>query len=69
MIGKENFYDDIEKRAQAIYEQYQNLMKGISKKNSNLLNHQLKFYLKDDGRLGGKAWCENDIDKIEINKG
>src|SRR5690606_12655610 len=67
--SKEIFYRDIAKRAQAIYEQYQHLMKGIFKNEINSSKHQLRFYIKDDGELGGRAWCENHIDKIEINRG
>lgn len=66
---REVFYKDIKSRAQEVYEQYKYLMKEVLKSNPNSIKSQLKIYLKDDIKLGGKAWCENDIDSIEINKG
>ncbi|QRF30607.1 hypothetical protein [Bacillus safensis] len=69
MRNKEVFYRDIEKRAQTIYEGYQNIMENISRDDMSLSVTQLKFFMKNDGRLGGKAWCKNNIDNIEINTG
>lgn len=66
---REVFYEDIKNRGQAIYEQYKYLMKEVLKIDSNSIESQLKIYLKDDMKLGGKAWCKNDIDNIQINKG
>lgn len=66
---KEAFYEDIKSRAQEIYEQYKYLMKEVLENDPNLIKSQLKIYLKDDSKLGGKAWHENNIDNIEINKG
>lgn len=66
---REVFYEDIKRRAQEIYEQYKYLMKEILKINPNSIECQLKVYLKDDMKLGGKAWCKNGIDNIQINKG
>ncbi|EDW21201.1 hypothetical protein FO510_10260 [Bacillus pumilus] len=69
MRNKEVFYSDIQKRAQSIYEGYQDIMKNTSRKDMSLSETQLKFFIKNDGRLGGKAWCKNNIDHIEINTG
>lgn len=66
---RETFYEDIKSRAQDIYEQYKYLMKEVLKMDSNSIECQLEFYIKDDMKLGGKAWCEKNIDNIQINKG
>lgn len=66
---REIFYKDIKSRAQDIYEQYKYLMKEVLKMDSNSIECQLEVYIKDDMKLGGKAWCEKDIDNIQINKG
>lgn len=66
---REFFYKDIKSRAQDIYEQYKYLMKELFKMDSNSVECQLKFNIKDDSKLGGKAWCEKNIDNIQINRG
>lgn len=66
---KEDLYKDIENRAQAIYQQYQCLMREVLKDDTNLTKSQLKFYLIEDGRIGGKSWYKSNIDNIEINTG
>lgn len=69
MRNKEDFYVDIKNRALAIYEQYQFIMKEISKNKTNIFKYKLNVYLKEDVNLGGKAWSEKFIDNIIINKG
>ncbi|MCY7456067.1 hypothetical protein [Bacillus altitudinis] len=69
MRDKEVFYKDIEKRAQTIYEGYQYIMKSSLTKDMSISKTQLNFFLRNDRRLGGKAWCKNNIDYIEINTG
>jgi len=44
-------------------------MKEVLKMDSNSIECQLEVYIKDDMKLGGKAWCEKNIDNIQINKG
>ncbi|WP_223225041.1 hypothetical protein [Bacillus amyloliquefaciens] len=69
MKNKEDFYVDIKKRALNIYEQYQFLTKKIFKNESSISKYRLNFYIKEDAKLGGKAWCEKYTDNILINKG
>ncbi|MGQ9006136.1 hypothetical protein [Bacillus sp. FSL R5-0523] len=69
MKNKEDFYVDIKERALNIYEQYQFLMKGIFKNETNISKYKLNFYIKEDANLGGKAWCEKYTDNILIYKG
>lgn len=66
---REVFYEDIKNRGQSIYEQYKYLMKEIFKIDPNLIECKLEISIKDDMKLGGKAWCKNNIDSIQINKG
>lgn len=66
---REFFYEDIKNRGQSIYEQYKYLMKEILKIDPSLIECKLEINIKDDMELGGKAWCKNNIDSIEINKG
>ncbi|MGG2113625.1 hypothetical protein ABFY60_24670 [Lysinibacillus pakistanensis] len=67
MVNKEDFYIDIKNRAVDIYEQYQYLVKEALE--SDITNHRLEFYLKDDSSLGGKAWSKDNLDNIQVNKG
>ncbi|WXB93133.1 hypothetical protein WDJ61_18245 [Bacillus sp. FJAT-52991] len=67
--NKEDFYVDIKERALSIYEQYQFLMKEVLKNETYISRYNLKFSIKEDANLGGKAWCDKYADNIQINKG
>lgn len=67
MVNKKDFYIDIKNRAKNIYEQYQDLIIGALKNDTS--KYSLKFYIKDDSSLGGKAWSNNNLDNIQIYKG
>lgn len=69
MNNKENFYIDIKNRAIDIYEQYQYLVKEVLENENDISKYNLKFDLKEDSNLGGKAWSGNYLDNIEVNKG
>ncbi|WP_168749259.1 hypothetical protein [Bacillus mojavensis] len=69
MNNKENFYIDIKNRAMEIYEQYQYLVKEALKDENDTSKYNLKFCLKEDSNLGGKAWSSNYLDNIQVNKG
>lgn len=65
--NKEDFYIDIKNRTMDIYEQYQYIIKEALKKDTS--KYSLKFCLKEDSNLGGKAWSTNYLDNIQVNKG
>jgi len=66
-MKKEFFYADIKQRALHIYQQYQWIIKEILGR--DCFDCNLNFYIKEDARLGGKAWCKNKADHILINSG
>lgn len=66
---KENFYNDIEKRAYTMYEQYKYLIEKGFGNEDEVSKYQLKFNFLNNLELGGKAWVKNNFDYIQINTG
>lgn len=58
---------DLIRRANSIYEYYQNLIKENFSHRWYLSD--LEFEIKDSKEINGKSWCMDDKDHIEINKG
>ncbi|CAH1056679.1 hypothetical protein [Paenibacillus pseudetheri] len=69
MENKEDFYIDIKHRAMAIYEQYRYIIKEVLESEFDISKYILNLYFRDDSNLGGKAWSDNYLDYIQINKG
>lgn len=58
---------DIINRVKSIYDYMQVHIKNY--KPEKWYKSQLEFKIKKDKEINGKAWCDNDIDHIEINSG
>lgn len=61
-VKKKEIFIKILKKEHKLYMNNTNIfIKEIIKEEINSSKHQLRFYFKDDGEIGGKAWCENHI--------
>ena len=62
---------NIENRANSLYHYFSDLAENQKEPSYHVTSQATKFefVIRENDEINGKAWCENDVDHVEINSG